>query len=402
MSVLAIADQIFEVGAAHPERRLFDCLMPTPHGTTYNSYLIIGRDKTALIDAVDPEKIDVLLRNLREAGVDRIDYLINLHTEQDHSGGNHAVLKHYPMAQVVATAKVRELMSTHIHLAEDRVKVVAEGEKLDLGGRTLMFTMIPFAHWPDNTMVWLEEDRILFSSDLFGSHYSTPKAFSTSSSELQLAAKSYYSEIMMPFRPQIAKYTARVRELNPRYIAPAHGPVWYDPDLILKKYEKWVADGVKKLVTIPFVSMHDSTRVMVDELTIKLSMRGISVVCHDLGATPESLSIETGHFVNDLVDAAAVIFASPTVLGGPHPGVAYAALIANAMRPKVRYLGLIGSYGWGSKMVDILNGMTAGIKAERLEPFQVKGLPNEADLVHLAEYAADLADKILAIPDLVS
>lgn len=402
MSVLAIADHIYEVGAAHPERRLFDCLMPTPHGTTYNAYLIIGREKTALVDAVDPEKIDVLLKNLREAGVDRIDYLINLHTEQDHSGGDHAVLRRFPMAQVVATAKVKELMMTHIHMAEDRIKVVAEGEQLDLGGRTLIFTMIPFAHWPDNTMVWLEEERILFSSDLFGSHFSTQKAFSTSSSELQLAAKSYYSEIMMPFRTHIAKYTAKVRALNPRLIAPAHGPVWYDPDLILKKYEKWTGDGVKKLVTIPFVSMHDSTRVMVDELTVKLSMRGISVVCHDLGAAPESLTIETGHFINDLVDAAAVVFATPTLLGGPHPAVAYAALIANSMHPKAAYLGLIGSYGWGSKMVDVMNGLTSSIKAERLEPFLVKGLPVGEDLVRLSAYASNLADKILSIPELIT
>jgi len=402
MSVLSIADRIFEVGAAHPERRMFDCLMPTPHGTTYNAYLVVGSEKTVLIDAVDPEKIEILLKNLREAGVDRIDYLINLHTEQDHAGGDHAVLRRFPMAQVVCTTKVKELLTTHIHMAEDKIKIVADGEQLDLGDRTLTFVSIPFAHWPDNTMVWLEQDRILFSSDLFGSHYSTPKAFSTSSSELQLAAKSYYSEIMMPYRSHIAKYTEKVRTLAPRLIAPAHGPVWYDPELILKKYEKWTAPGVKKLVTIPYVSMHDSTRVMVDELTVKLSQRGISVICHDLGSMPESLAIGTGHFINDLVDAAAVVFATPTVLGGPHPAAAYAAIVANAMRPKARYLGLIGSYGWGTKMTETMNSLTSGIKAERLEPLLVKGLPNSEDLANIADYAAKLAEKILAIPDLIT
>ncbi len=400
MPVLAIADGVFEVGAAHPERQLFDCLMPTPYGTTYNSYLVIGSEKTALIDAVDPEKVHVLMKNLREAGVEHIDYLICLHTEQDHSGGNAEFLRRFPQAEVIATTKVRDLMATHIHQDPAKVRVIAEGDKIELGDCTLVCYPIPFAHWPDNTMLWLEQEKILFSTDLFGSHFSTSKAFSTSSSQLQLAAKSYYSEIMMPFRSHIAKYTAKTRELQPRMIAPAHGPVWYDPELILSKYEQWTGDTVKKRVTIPYVSMHDSTRRMVEHLTIKLSQRGISVICHDLGSAPESLTIETGHFINDLVDAAAVIFAVPTLLGGPHPAAVYAAVIASAMKPKAPLLGLIGSYGWGSRMPEVMESLLTGFKSERLPVFQVKGLPEESELEALTEYADSLADKVLALPNL--
>jgi flavorubredoxin len=401
MSVLPICDNVFEVGAAHPDRELFDCLMPTPHGTTYNSYLIVGQDKTALIDAVDPEKIGVLLQNLSDAGVTRIDYLISLHTEQDHAGGNAAVLRRYPMAQIIVNAKVREMSLTHLHQPDDKMTVISEEDRLELGGKTLRFLMIPFAHWPDNFMAYLEEDRILFSSDLFGSHYSTTKAFSTSSAEQRLAAKTYYAEIMMPFRSHIAKYTARVRELKPRLIAPSHGPVWYDPDLILGRYEKWTGDGVKKLVAIPYVSMHDSTRVMVERLAVKLSEQGLSIICRDLGRHPDSLTIETGHFIADLVDAAAVVLATPTVLGGPHPTIAYAALIANAVRPKTRFLGLIGSYGWGTRVSEIIESLTGNLKAERLEPVLVKGLPTPDDLVRLDQFAVDLAARIRELPLLI-
>lgn len=401
MSVLAIGENVFEVGAAHPERQLFDSLMPTPFGTTYNSYLVAGKEKTALIDAVDPEKIGVLLKNLEEAGISKIDYLVSLHTEQDHSGGNAAILNRYPMAKVVANAKVRDMMVTHLHYPGDEVMVVSEGDRLELGGKTLQFTMIPFAHWPDNMMAYLEEDQILFSSDLFGSHYSTTKAFSTSSTEQRAAAKSYYAEIMMPFRPHIAKYTARVRALAPRLIAPAHGPVWHNPDMILSRYEKWTGDGVKKLVAIPYVSMHDSTRVMVDRLAVKLSEQGISIICRDLGHSPDSLSVETGHFIMDLVDAAAVILATPTVLGGPHPNIAYAALFANAVRPKTQILGLIGSYGWGTKVYETISSLTTNLKAERLEPVLVKGLPTQEDLARLDDLARDLAERINNLPLLI-
>lgn len=401
MSVLAISQNVFEVGASHPDRKLFDCLMPTPHGTTYNAYLIIGSEKTALIDAVDPEKTEVLLKNLSESGITHLDYLIHLHTEQDHAGASEAVLSKFPDAQLVGNAKVKELMQTHLHIDGNRIMVVTENDQLDLGGKTLSFMMIPFAHWPDNMMVWLREDRILFSTDLFGSHYATPKAFSTSSTEQRLAAKNYYAEIMMPYRSHVAKYTARVRELAPRMIAPAHGPVWYDPNVILRRYERWTSDRVKNVVAIPYVSMHDSTRIMVEHLTIRLSMHGLSVVCRNLGAEPDSLSQETGHFITDLVDAAAIIMATPTVIGGPHPNMAYAALVANAMRPKARFLALVGSYGWGTKVVETMNTMTANLKAERLEPVLVKGLPTAADMARLDQLADELAEKIKAIPDLL-
>ena len=401
MSVLAISDHVFEVGASHPDRELFDCLMPTPHGTTYNAYLVIGNEKTALIDAVDPEKTEILLKNLRDSGVDRIDYLINLHTEQDHSGSNAAVLRRFPMARLVANAKVREMMATHIHQNPDEVMLVGEGDRLELGGKTLRFMMIPFAHWPDNYMAYLEEDSILFSSDLFGSHYATSKAFSTSSTEQRLAAKAYYAEIMMPFRSHIAKYTARVRELAPRLIAPSHGPVWYDPEVVLSRYEKWTSDGVKKMVAIPYISMHDSTRVMIEHLAVKLSQLGISVVARDLGHRPDSLTIETGHYIMDLVDAAGVIMATPTVLGGPHPNMAYAALITNAVKPKTRFIALVGSYGWGTRVDETMASLTAGVKAERLPTVLVKGLPLAEDFARLDALAVDLAAKIKALPDLI-
>lgn len=401
MSVLAISDHVYEVGAAHADRQLFDCLMPTPHGTTYNAYLIIGSQKTALIDSVDPLKTDILLKNLREAGVEHLDYLINLHTEQDHSGSNLAVLRRYPMARMIVNAKVKDMLQTHLHLDPQQMTVVGEGDRLDLGGKSLQFLMIPFAHWPDNYMAWLEEDHILFSSDLFGSHYATEKAFSTSSTEQRMAAKAYYAEIMMPFRPHIAKYTARVRDLKPRLIAPAHGPVWYDPAMILNRYEKWTGDGVKKLVTIPYVSMHDSTRVMVERLAVKLSEQGLSIICRDLGSQPDSLTVETGHFITDLVDAAAVVMATPTLIGGPHPNIAYAAMIASAMRPKTRYYALIGSYGWATKVEETMTGLIGGLKAERLPSILVKGLPTSADLELLDALAVDLTKKINALPLLI-
>ncbi len=402
MPFLTIGDNLFEVGAIHPDRILFDCLMPTPHGTTYNAYLIVGQEKTALIDTVDPEKSSVLMSNLADTGIKRLDYIVCLHTEQDHSGSIESVLRQFPEAIVVANAKVKEMALTHLHLPEEKIMLIAEGDKLELGGKTLQFTMIPFAHWPDNYMAHLLEDNILFSSDLFGSHYTFPnKAFSTSSSDQVRAAKHYYAEIMMPYRTHVAKYAAKVRQMAPRMIAPSHGPIWSDPKLVLDSYDRWAGDTVKPLVTIPYISMHDSTRVMVDRLAVKLAEHGLSVVCRNLGEDTDSMAVETGHFITDLVDAAGIVFASSTVLGGPHPAVAYAALVANAMRPKTKYVGLIGSFGWGTQITNVVNLLTGNLKAERLDPILVKGLPREEDLLLIDALAQEMADKIKALPNLV-
>ncbi len=396
MPALTLRDGVVEVGSAHDDRHLFDALMPTTFGTTYNAYLVVGKTATALIDTVDPEKTEILLGNLKEAGAERIDYLICLHTEQDHSGSVRAVLERWPDAVLVGTKKVAEFMETHNHVPQERFRLVADGDVLDLGGRTLRFIPVPFAHWPDNTMAWLAEDRILFSNDLFGSHYSTGKIFATVGRDQLQAARDYYSEIFMPFVTHVRKYLAKARALDPEMIAPSHGPVWFRPETILGLYEEWLSDDVKPVVVIPFVTMHGSTEVLVERLASRLAEHGVSAVCRDIASKPANLMLETGHMVSDLVDAAALVIASPSVLGDAHPAAVFAAFLAAAMKPKVKYFGLIGSFGWGTRIAETMASHTVGLKAERLEPFLVKGLPTEEELVRLDAYAADLAAKVLA------
>ena len=394
---LTDCDSIVSVGAQHPDRSLFDCLMPTPHGTTYNSYLVYGKDKTALIDAVDPDKADVLMENLRASGVERVDYLVCLHTEQDHAGSIALVKERWPALRIVATARVRDLLGTHLHIPASDIDVVAENDVLDLGGLTLRFLPIPFAHWPDNTMAYCEERKVLFSSDLFGSHFAESGEGEPDAEEIMTAARSYYSEIMMPFRGQIARYVERVKALGVRWIVPAHGPVWTEPDRILDAYTLWTAGAVVRKATVPYVSMHGSTQVMVDRLAQSLERRGVEVHLHNLGARPDSLTDETGHMIFDLVDSAVLILATPTVLIGPHPAAVYAGVTATAMKPPAKLFGVMGSFGWGSKAADTIAALTADLKAERLDPLMVKGLPTDADLAAIDAYADDIAARLDAL-----
>lgn len=400
MQATTISEDILYVGVQHPDRKMFDCLMPTPHGTSYNSYIVSGTEKTALIDTVDPEFFEAFLENLHTHGISRIDYIVLLHTEQDHSGSVLNLMKKCPKAKLVATAAVAKLMKTHLHIPETEFLIMDEGGVLDLGGHSLTFHKIPFAHWPDNTMVYDKMSGILFSSDLFGSHYAFDRVFATNSYEIKEAARAYFAEIMMPFIPQVRKYAEKVAAMQPHMIAPAHGPIWNDPSLILNRYMKWTGDKYDKTVVIPYVSMHGSTGAIVDRLTWRLAGQGISVLCRNLGETPESLAVETGHVLNDVVTAAAVVFAMPTVLGGPHPAGAYCALVMNAIRPKTKFIGLIGSYGWGTKIAETFAVLTGGMKkAERLEPLLLEGLPTEEEMMAIDAYADALAEKVLALGD---
>jgi flavorubredoxin len=377
---------IYAVGAIDWDRRLFDELIPLPDGTSYNAYLVKGIEKTALIDTVDPTMTDVLVRNLEDFGSNEIDYVIAHHAEQDHSGALPQIIDIYPHAKVVCTPKCKDLLMDLLLIPEDTFITVADGETLSLGNKTLEFIHAPWVHWPETMLTYLREDKILFTCDFLGSHLATSDLFVTDEATVYEAAKRYYAEIMMPFRTIIRKNLEKIKNLAMDMIAPSHGPVYNTPNFILKAYKDWASDGVKNEVVIPYISMHGSTKKMVDYFSEALIERGITVKQFNLSET------DIGKLAMALVDAATVVIGSPTVLVGPHPKVVYAACLANALRPKLRFASIIGSYGWGGRMVEQLVGMIPNLKVEILDPVVIKGFPKEADFEALDR----LADGILS------
>ncbi|RJS85063.1 FprA family A-type flavoprotein [Methanophagales archaeon] len=378
---------IYAVGAIDWDRRLFDELIPLPDGTSYNAYLVKGIEKTALIDTVDPTMTDVLIRNLEDLGIKDIEYVIANHAEQDHSGSLPRILDLYPGAKVVCTPKCKDLLMDLLLIPADKFITVADGETLSLGNKTLEFFHAPWVHWPETMLTYLREDKVLFTCDFLGSHLATSDLFVTDEATVYEAAKRYYAEIMMPFRPTIRKNLQKIKELAIEIIAPSHGPAYNKPEFILNAYRDWASEEAKNEVIIPYISMHGSTKKMVDYFAEALIERGITVKQFNLSEP------DIGKLAMALVDAAAVVIGSPTVLVGPHPKVAYAAYLANALRPKVRFASVIGSYGWGSRMVEQLAGMMPNLKVEILNPVVVKGVPKEADFKALDRLADEIVNK---------
>ena len=380
-----VKEKIYWLGAVDWDRRLFDSLIPLPDGTSYNAYLIEGSEKTVLLDTVDPPMADELMAQLD--GLSKIDFVVSHHAEQDHSGTIPRVLERFPQARVVASPKAKGMLIDLLKIPEGAFVTVEDGETLSLGDKTLKFLHTPWVHWPETMVTYLKEDSILFSCDFFGSHIATSDLFVTDQGRVYEAAKRYFAEIMMPFRNVIEKNIEKLKEFDIQMIAPSHGQIYDRPAWIMDAYRDWVMGAPHNLVVLPFVSMHGSTRQMVDHLTSALIGQGIRVELFNLAVT------DIGKLAISLVDAATVVVGVPTVLAGPHPLAAYATLLANALRPKARFLSIIGSYGWGGKTVETLAGMIPNLKVEVLDPVLCKGIPSQSDFEALDRLAGTIAQK---------
>ena len=387
MKARKIKDGIFWVGAVDWDRRLFDDLIPLPDGTSYNAYLIQGSDKTALIDTVDPAKSHILLSRLKQLGVKHIDYVIANHAEQDHSGTLPQILEQYPDAQVVCTPKCKIMLLDMELTPENRFLTVDDGETLSLGDKTLEFIHAPWVHWPETMLTYLKEDKILFTCDFLGSHFASSNLYVKDEGQVYEAAKRYYAEIMMPFRKFIKKNLEKVLAYEIFLIAPSHGPIYDRPEFILDAYHDWVFSQPKNIVVLPYISMHGSTRKIVEHLVDALVENGVTVKLFNLTAT------DIGELAISLVDAATIVIGSPTVLGGAHPNVIYAAYLANALRPKTRFVSIVGSYAWGGQMVQQLAGLIPNLEVEIIDPVVVKGYPKTEDFKALDKLAASIAEK---------
>lgn len=378
-------EDIFEVGAIHWDARLFDRLIPLPEGTSYNSYLIKGSEKTALLDTVDPGQIQVLLDNLMQCKVEKIDYIISHHGEQDHSGSLNEILLLHPEARIVTDPMCKKMLIDLHHIEEDKFVTVEDGQTLSLGNKTLQFIYLPWVHWPETFGTYLQEDKILFSCDFFGAHLATSNLFVDDEADVYTSAKRYYAEIMMPFRKKINENLEKISKLPIDFIAPSHGPVHKRPEFIINAYKDWASDSVKNEVVVAYVSMHGSTAKMIEHFVGALIDRGIKVRQFELS------TVDIGRLAMALVDAATIVIGTPTVLAGPHPCAIYAAYLANILKPKTKVAAIIGSYGWGGKTVDLLKSNMSNLKAEILEPLIIKGLPKDSDFESLDK----LADRIL-------
>jgi flavorubredoxin len=352
IGTVTIKPGIHWIGAMHPELRIFDDLFPTEHGTTYNSYLVQGSEKIAIIDTVKIKFVDQFMDKVRSL-VDpaKVDYIIVNHSEGDHSGSLSTLLDHCPNAVVVSTQAAKNFVGNMIH-KPFQSRTVKDGETLDLGGRTLRFIMAPFLHWPDTMFTRLEEENILFSCDAFGAHYcNTRSMFNDELDDFTSAREFYFDCLMRPFKDKVLSAVEKIRHDVIDMICPSHGPiVRRDPWRIIQQYENWSKPtSFGKKVVVFYISPHGSTEKMAKALADGAAYDGIEIASyHIVGLSDNELRLL-------MEEADALVFGVPTINRDvPKPMWDVLAYLST-VKLKTNLAAVFGSYGWSGeacKMVE--------------------------------------------------
>lgn len=387
-NVPQISQDVYWVGVRDWNRRIFDALIPLPQGTTYNAYLVKGSKKTTLIDTVNPGFERELAGKVNQvADLADVDYLVMNHAEPDHAGAIPHVLNVSKAATLVTTEKGAKMAQEYYGVPKERIRTVADGDTIELGGKTLKFIEAPWLHWPETMFTYLVENEVLFPCDFLGSH-TAAGFYDDDVEELIPFAKRYYGEIMMPFSKMGAKALDKIDDLNIELIAPSHGPIHRNPERILSAYREWTAGETEEKVIVVYVTMWNSTEAMIKTMVETLLGEGIEVALYNL------INADLGDIAKDLVDSRAIVLGTPTVLGGMHPQAIYAAHLVKALRPPLKYGVVLSSYGWGGGALRQAGEILGPTKIEVVGALEVNGPPSDDDYEQIVEIARQLSAKI--------
>lgn len=387
-NVIELDKNVYWVGVRDWNRRIFDALIPLPNGTSYNAYLIIGKDKKALIDTVNPGFEIELEEKIKQVTEPKdLDYVIMNHAEPDHAGAIPHIMKISNKAKLVTTNRGAKMAQIFYKVPENRIMIVADGGTINLGDKTLKFIEAPMLHWPETMFTYFQENGILFPCDFFGSH--TAEAFFDEEVENLISkAQKYFGEIIMPFRIMAKRGLEKIKDLKINIIAPSHGPIYKNPERILNAYNKWVNGETKNKAVIIYVTMWGSTELIVKPIVEVLTSEGIEVAFHNLTIA------DIGEIAKDLVDSRAIILGTPALLGGAHPLAVYAAYLIRVLQPSAKFCAILSSYGWGGGAIRNLKEIISPLKIEIIDTLEINGPPSKDDEMKIIELSKKIAEKI--------
>ncbi len=367
----------------------------TERGSTYNAYLVLG-EKRALIDTVKAPYADDLLAQIRAClPLEQLDYIVCNHAEPDHAGGLEQVLAVCPNARVVCNKKCAEALRLHFDTSKWKFQIVADGEKLDLGGRTLQFFDTPMVHWPESMVTYLVEEQVLFSMDAFGQHFAGAWRFDDEAplDVVMAEAKRYYANIVMPYGRPVAAALAKVGTLPLKIIAPSHGVIWRAHiGEIVAAYKEWMVCKAAAKVVIAYVSMWNSTRVMAQAMADGALESKVEVQLIDLDTVHDT------ELVCEALDCACLAIGSPTLNQGIMPRMAAALTYLRGLRPTGKFGLAFGSYGWAARGCDELAQYLHVMQMTPLgEPITCKFRPDAVTVEKCHEAGRVMAKKALEL-----
>lgn len=394
--VLDINDDVKWIGILDPGLVTFDVVMETEFGTTYNSYFI-NADKKAIIETTKATFKDTYLKKIEEVvAYEDIEYIVLNHTEPDHSGNLTHLLDLAPQATVVGSRAAINFL-THMIDKDFKKMIVKHGDTLDLGNKTLHFIAAPFLHWPDTMYTYLEEDKILFTCDSFGSHYCGEEMFDDLTPDFDDAFKYYFDVILKPFSNYMLEAIEKIKDLDIDVIAPGHGPIlrsnW-------KKYVDWSkelslsteADCKTLKVFIPYVSAYGNTKQMAEKIAEGIKMAGdIEVELMDIEMT------EVGELEEKVYGACAFIIGTPTINQNTLLPIYKLMAVMNPIKNRGHLAGAFGSYGWSGEAVKIVQDMLKNLKFKIYDEdgLKVNFIPYEKSDARAIEYGLGFGKQLI-------
>jgi len=395
MGAFKLADNVYSVGVKDPDLRIFDIVMETQTGTTYNAFLMKG-EKSVLIDTVKAGFTDEYFANVAEVmPVERIDYLIVNHTEPDHSGSIVPLLNRNPKIKLICSAPAVPFLQNIIN-REAQIEGVKDGFSLDLGGKTLVFKGMPYMHWPDTMMEYLAEDKILFSTDGFAAHgvFDGEYADEWPADDLNREFREYWNVIMRPFTGYIRRNLPKLDDMQIDLLCPSHGPLHRkNARGPIKLYADWGRDklGGRNTTTIFYVSNYGSTQKLADTLAAELGKQEIDVTVAEMTET----SVDDA---KEMIESSkAVLIGTPTFNGDAVMPTWELVNLFSTVYSIGKRAAVFGSYGWGGEGVKLVADRLSGLKLKVFEEqFRARLIPSEGEIAGLKEYAGRLAEFIKA------
>lgn len=399
MSAIKIKEDIFWVGIRDPHLEIFDIVIPTKEGTTYNSYLVIGEKKKALIEANKALFTDKYIKRIEEVcPITEIDYIILNHNEPDHSGSLPTLLDINPNIEVIYSKTAKNFVQNIVN-KEFNGRAVGDNDTIDLGGKTLRFFHTPFLHWPDTMFTYLVEDKILFPCDFLGAHFCPGEGIFNDEipkrENAKEAFKFYYKTIMRPYKEHILNAFKKLENIEINMICPSHGPVLRENlDFYINFYKeqagRYYQHNPNRQITIVYATAYGNTKQLAQKIKNGVEETGIIAKIFDAADADVSNIIDEIEISHGLLIGTATINAK-----APKPIFnLFAELVA--LNVSNRKAGAFGSYGWSGEGVkmseDILKTMRMKLP---LESFKVKMTPSEEELQEAYNWGREFALSVL-------
>ncbi|MHC1685737.1 MAG: FAD-dependent oxidoreductase [Clostridiaceae bacterium] len=386
-----IKQDFYWVGVQDPELRIFDIIMYTPFGTTYNSYVLKSNDRVALFETVKEKFFDQYIARLKSLEIDleKVDYIIVDHTEPDHAGSVAKMLKLAKNAKVVGSATAIRFLKAIVN-DEFEYIIANHNETLTLGEKTLKFISAPFLHWPDSMYTYIEEDNILVTCDSFGSHYCDEGITNENlknDEDYMTALKYYYDCIFGPFKPYVLKAIDKIKDLKIDTIAVGHGPVLTkEPEKIVEIYKKWSTPTPKtsdvKNIVICYVSAYGYTKSLAEKIAEGIKSTGeynielLDVIYHELDTVLEKINNSDG-----------VLFGSPTILSDALKPIMDILINLNPIIHIGKPTAAFGSFGWSGEAVPNIEARLKQLRMNIIVPgLKVNFNPSESEFNSAFEF----------------